>query len=401
MFSSFYSSFSGLVNFSKGLNVLSNNISNMNTQGFKASSANFHDLVYKNSQSLENQSSVQLGNGVSLGSTRLDFTQGEIQSTGNDLNAAIDGNGLFILQDGKEQLYTRAGNFKFDDNDFLVDGNTGFKVLGFGSGGNLNPINISHLKLNTPTPTSEVTFENNLSTGSTSHTVSDLTVFDSLGSSHELSLEFTNNTGTVPGSWLFDVDDSASATLSSGEIRFNPDGTLQTGFNTHVFSFAPTGALATNITFNFGEPNNSAYGVTSLSLGSTSSLAVDAQNGIAAGSILSTTFDENGVLNIAYSNSESLTAQSLALAWFSNIQDLVQAGSALFKSLPNNQPIIAKANEGLSGSIKGGSIELSNVDLTEEFTDLIVVQRGFQGSSQIISASNELVQELLDLNKGR
>jgi flagellar hook protein FlgE len=401
MFSSFYSSLSGLINFSKGLNVLSNNISNMNTQGFKSSTASFRDLVYKNTQSLENQSSLQLGSGVSLGSTRLDFKQGEIQSTSNDLNVAVDGNGLFILQDGNEQFYTRAGNFQFDGDDFLVDATTGFKVLGIGSGGSLDPINISHLKINSPTSTTELTFENNLSTGSTTHTVPGLSVVDSLGTSYEWTLDFTNNTATTAGSWLFDVKDNNNANLSNGEIRFNPDGTLQTGFNKHTFSFAPSGSFASDVTLNFGEPNDSSSGVTSLSLGATSSMAFDDQNGIAAGAILSTTFDEGGDMTIGYSNAQSVTSHSLALAWFSNIQDLVQSGGALFKNLPKNPPIISKASEGLNGTISAGSIELSNVDLTEEFTDLIVVQRGFQGSSQIISATNELIQELLDLNKGR
>ena len=400
MFSSFYSSLSGLVNFSKGLSVLSNNISNMNTQGFKGSTASFQDLIYKNTQSIAGGSSLQIGNGVTLDSTRLDFTQGDIQTTSNDLTAAIDGNGFFILGNGNEQLYTRAGTFEFRD-DILVDSTSGLSILGFNDNNSLGEIDISALKLSPAIPTTEVTFENNLSTGGTTHTVTGVTIIDSLGASNQLSLDFTNNTATTSGSWLFDIKDTTDTVISNGEIRFNSDGTLQSGFNSYTFNFEPdNGASIIGLTLNFGEPNSTSA-VTSLSLGTDSTLSVGSQNGRATGSILSTVFNNAGELNITYSNTDSVISHSLALAWFNNLQDLTQSAGAVFSAESSNAPIIAKANEGLNGSIRPASIELSNVDLTEEFTDLIVVQRGFQGSSQIISATNELVQELLDLRTGR
>jgi flagellar hook protein FlgE len=404
MFSSIYSSLSGLINFSKGLDVISNNVANLNTPGFKLSDAHFQDLVYKfqtNGQESDNRTQSQIGRGVALSSTSIDFQQGETRNTGNDLNVAIDGNGFFIFRDDEQnQFFSRLGQFQFDEENYLVDSNTRNRVAGISGSDQLTDINISDLTVNPAVATTEVTLVNNLSTGSTTHTVSNIEVFDNLGGTHTLSIDFTNNTGVTTGSWLFDVKDSTTATISSGEVRFGATGAPIAGFNTHTFTFAPTGAVPANLTLNFGDVG-SLSGATSFSAGTTSTLQFGTQNGLALGAITSTEFDTDGVLSLNYSNGESVTAATLALAWFTDLQSLELFGSSLFKSTENNDPIIGKANEGLNGSISPNSIELSNVDLTEEFTNLIVVQRGFQGSSQIISASNELIQELLDLRSGR
>lgn len=404
MFSSIYSSLSGLINFSKGLDVISNNVANLNTPGFKLSNAHFQDLVYKfqnNGQDTDNRTQTQVGNGVALGSTTINFQQGDIRNTGNDLDAAIEGNGFFVLQDDSQNFYTRLGQFQFDDDDFLVDSTTNLRVAGLSDSDQLTDINVSDLRVNPALATTEITFVDNLSTGSTTHTVSNIEVFDSQGGSHTLSIDFTNNTGTTAGSWLFDIEDSTNTVLSSGEIRFAPTGAPQAGFNTHTFLFSPGGGVpGTNVTLNFGEPG-SLSAATSLSAGATSTLRFDTQNGFTIGSITSTQFDEDGALQLNYSNGQVATAGTLALAWFTDLQALEFSGNSLFSVIADNEPIIGKANDGFNGSITASSIELSNVDLTEQFTDLIVVQRGFQGSSQIISASNELVQELLDLRSGR
>lgn len=404
MFSSIYSSLSGLVNFSKGLDVISNNVANLNTPGFKLSNPNFQDLVYKfqtNGQETDNRTQSQIGNGVNLGSTTINFQQGDIRNTGDSLDVAVDGNGFFILQDDEQDFFSRLGQFEFDADDYLVDSATNIRVAGLSDTEQLTDINISDLRVDPALATTEITLVDNLSTGSATHTAANLEAFDTSGGAHTLSLDFTNNTGVTTGSWLFDVKDSTNAVLSSGEVRFGATGAPLAGFNTHTFLFAPiSGASGTNLTLNFGEAD-SLSGATSFSAGATSTLQFDTQNGRTIGALTSTEFDQDGVLQINYSNGQTAIAGTLALAWFTDLQALEFSGNSLFSAIAGNEPIIGKANEGVNGSITANSIELSNVDLTEQFTDLIVVQRGFQGSSQIISASNELIQELLDLRSGR
>lgn len=403
MFTSIYSGMSGLIAFSKGLDVISNNVTNLNTPGFKGSDLIFRDIFYRYSTLGGNggdSAADQMGSGVLGGGTSLRYAQGDLQATGNTLDAAIDGNGMFILRSDTGLQYTRAGQFEIDSDGNLVDRVTGARVGGL-SGGGVTDINISGLRIDPAVATSRVSFHNNLSTGSANHTVNGVNVIDSTGAQHALVLTFTNNNSTTPGSWLIDVTDENGASVASDlEIRFQGNGSPQTDFNHVTFTFQPAGAEAQEIDLNFGDPG-AFTGATSFSAGTTSDLAVASQDGHAAGSLVDVSFDTDGTLKLNYSNGETGIGGRLALAWFDDLQSLHQVADGRFEAPSGANVLIGGPTEDLMGRIVGGNIEVSNVDLTREFTDLIIMQRGYQASSQVISASNEMLQQLLDIGKSR
>jgi len=401
-FGTIYSGTTGLLTFSKGLDVISNNVANLNTVGYKRNDLLFRDLFYQlqqSGQNAEQPNRSRFGSGVTDGGTVTSYAQGEIQDTGNETDAAIDGNGFFILRDGDNTFYTRAGQFLFDDDGFLVSDRLDSRVAGINAAGELIDINISGARTNPAQATTEVTFGNNLSAGSTSHVINDLEVFDSLGEQHTLTLTFTNNSAVTPRSWLIEVEDENTNIITTGEeIRFQANGSPEVGFNEFSFSYQPAGAAATEINFDFGQPGSFAA-ATSFSSGSISSLAVSSQNGAGLGSLLNLSFDRSGMLNLEYSNGEIFALGQLGLAWFDALQSLQQIGNGLFLVGGDQKPQISAAASGVMGDIVGNSIEISNVELSQEFTDLIIVQRGFQASSQVVSVSNEMIQQLLDIGR--
>lgn len=401
---SIYTGTTGLLTFSKGLDTISNNVANLNTVGYKRNDLLFRDLFYQlqvSGQNNEQPNPSWIGQGVTDGGTVTSFAQGEIQDTGNATDVAIDGNGFFILRRDSDTFYTRGGQFSFDDDGFLVSTVLNSRVAGVNASNNLVDLSIAGLRTNPAQATSRVTFFNNLSTGSTSHVINDLEVIDSLGEVHTFAVTFTNNSAVTPRSWLVEVEDETASIVTTGEeIRFQANGSPEVGFNEFSFSYQPGSASAADITFNFGAPG-SFSGATSFSSGSTSTLALDDSDGTELGSLLDLNFDREGLLTINYSNGASAVAGQLGLAWFDALQSLQQIGNGLFLVDGNQKPIIAAAASGVMGEIVGSSVEISNVELSQEFTDLIIVQRGFQASSQVVSVANEMIQQLLDIGSGR
>lgn len=401
MYTSIYTGMSGLIAFSKGLDVISNNVTNLNTPGFKGSDLIFRDIFYRYSAlggNAQDRSAEQLGNGVLGSGTSLRFAQGDIQETGNPQDAAIDGNGMFILLSDGGLQYTRAGQFAFDADGYLVDRVTDSRIAGL-AGGDVTDINISGMRISPAVPTGEIVFHQNLSPGSTTHTINNVSVVDSVGAQHTLTITFTNNNAVTPRSWLIDVTNaSGTAVASDLEIRFQGDGSPATGFNQATFTFQPTGADARQIVLDFGEPG-SVDGATSFSAGTTSDLAVESQDGHVAGSMLDVEFESDGTITLNYSNGETANGGRLALAWFEDLQALQLISDGRFEAPSGATVFIAGPTEDLMGRIVGGNIEVSNVDLTREFTDLIIMQRGYQASSQVITASNEMMQQLMEIGK--
>ena len=401
-FGTIFSGATGLLTFSKGLDVISNNVANLNTVGYKRNDLLFRDLFYRlqvGGQNSEQPGLSRIGNGVTDGGTVTSFTQGEIQDTGNQTDVAIDGNGFFILRQNGNTFYTRAGQFTFDDDGYLVSNALNGRVAGIDASGNLVDINISGLRTNPAQATASVSFFNNLSTGSTTHTINDLEIIDSLGGQHTFTVTFTNNNAVTPRSWLVDVEDETATVITTGEeIRFQANGSPEVGFNEFSFTYQPTGASATDMTFSFGDPGSFA-GTTSFSSGTISNLAVEDQDGIGLGSLVDIAIDREGVLILNYSNGNEAQAGQLGLAWFDALQSLQQIGNGLFLVDDDQQPILSAAAAGVMGEIVGGGVEISNVELSQEFTDLIIVQRGFQASSQVVSVANEMLQQLLDLDR--
>ncbi len=396
MFDSIYVGLTGLDTYSKGLNVISNNVANLNTTGFKSSQLQFADLYYKDGGAGlgSNGAREQIGGGVGSAGTFLNFQEGEARKTGNDLDLMIDGPGFFILRNDDIQSYTRAGQFAFDKDGFLVDKASGARVAAADESGQLNDISITGLRANPPNATTRVKFSGNLSTAATQHVISPVPLFDATGAFTAVRLTFDNTNAVTPGSWKVTATNNAGATVGSGEIRFK-SGAPQAGFD----------SVDLTLTSDKGEPISAVLDftveTTSFSTGTTSTLAVSSQDGYGAGSLLKSSFDADGYFVTTYSNGQTEKHGRLALAWFSNLAALEQKGNNQFLQRYGEAPQVGSPGEQVFGKITAGSIEASNVDLSQQFSEMIITQRGYQAASQVITTTNEMIQQLMDLRGKR
>ncbi|HLQ00717.1 MAG TPA: flagellar hook-basal body complex protein [Burkholderiales bacterium] len=416
MLSTIYTALSGMLGFSKGLDVISNNIANLNTPGYKGSELAFRDLFYRYSVEggAPDGSRSQVGSGLDTKSTRTSFKEGELRDTGNPLDVAIDGNGFLILQrdaqqqslygstglTGTEQVYTRAGQLEFGQDGVLVERVSGGHVMVF-QNGNMQEMSIDGLRTNPPQATTEIHITGNLSAGSTTADLTNVTVIDQAGHSHTLSFHFTVDPADSTHWHIDGTDENNQKVLTGGEVRFQANGSPAPGANTVSFDFAPGSLPATTITLNIGDPG-SFSGVTNFSSASSQAqLQVQSQNGVAAGSLTKATFDESGALQLTYSNGRTVAGPSLALAWFDDLQALRLTADSIFVNDTGQTPTIGTASQGVMGRVVAGRVELSNVELTAQFTDLIILQRGYQASSQVVSVANEMIQQLIDIGQKR
>ncbi|PHV12868.1 flagellar basal-body rod protein FlgF [Chitinimonas sp. BJB300] len=383
---------SGLSSYSKGLKAISNNVTNLNTPGFKTSQLQFTDLFYQGSQN--GTGAGRFGNGVGTNGTNLNFMAGDFRSTGNELDVAVNGQGFFVLRDEQSNLrYTKAGQFEFNGNGVLVNRNGSEKVMAYDAG-NLREITLQGMQSNPPKATSEIVLKGNLSPEGTQHSINNVAVFDSAGKQHNLTVAFTDKkldatTGEV--SWTVTVKENAT-TLTTGDYKFK-NSLAVGGSDALSFSFNPAGAAASTVTMKLG-PNVQAF-----NLGTTSSLEVDSKDGYGVGTLAKQAFDDEGHLVLNYSNGQSDKRYQLAMARFSNLDSLEQMGSNQFQAKDANAVSYTVASKG-QDAIRSRAVEISNVDLSQEFSDLILNQRGYQASSQIVSTANEMIQELFEM-KGR
>ena len=405
MFETIYKGLTGLTGFSKGLDVLSNNIANLNTTGFKSSELSFRDLFYRYAETGDGRTNAQLGQGVDAESTRTRFRQGEIRDTGNPLDIAVNGNGFLVLHRDGKTYYTRAGQLELNADGFLVERGSGGFVQALNGSTNLSNIDIGSHRSSPPLATSRIELTGNLTrnlgaTGTATHEINSVTVFDAAGTSRTLLLRFTS---TTPGVWTVEVlEPSASTTavIATGEIRYQGNGSPETGFNSVDVTLTSAGAGDSTIALSFGEPG-SFSGTTGFSGGTTSDARVASQDGHGVGSLTRASFNSDGTLSFTYSNGQTTTGQRLALALFQDQQSLKLDGSSLFEGRSDQPPIFGHPGDGNFGSVQSEKIEISNVELTEQFTDLVIIQRGYQASSQVTTVANEMIQQLLDLQSRR
>lgn len=385
---SFYNGLNGMSNFSKSLDNVSNNISNMNTPGFKG-----NDVFVRS-----------LGDGNNNYGTQLEkysprMQAGDLRQTGNELDLAITGYGYFVLQnDSGELFYTRAGQFKFDENNKLVDGATGYKVMSINNG-MLHELDITNSKILPPAATTNVKLVGNLSSTSTSsstpHMIDDIGIYGATGEKHNVKLQFQKS--VVPNEWNVTIKDSLDVTLGSFTLQFGADGSPTAGSSAISKSLALNG-VAQNVTFSFGD-SGSLSGATQLS--GTSNLGASITDGHDALGLRSYSFAEDGVLKLKYANGEEKAGQQIALAYFNDPAQLNLSSKGLFTTQSTQPPTYGKPNQDLFGSIQGKSIELSNVDLTQEFADILIIQRGYQASSRIMSVSNDMLEQLYNNTRSR
>lgn len=403
MFGSIYTALAGMQAYSQGLNVVSNNVANLNTPGFKVSDPLFREIVYQQIQASEGNGGGlrPRGAGVEADAASINFSPGEPRDTGNPMDAAIDGSGFFVLeQEDGSFRYTRAGQLTFNDKGLLVERTTGAKVV-FSSAEGSGSFDLSLHRVDPPKATTTVSLTGTLARTSTStfHELPNITVYDRQGTAMALRARFTRNS-TDSLQWTAEILGAANTVLGSGTVSFNADGTPAQDRNNFTVSVPGGGGASFDVSFDLGAAGTYA-GVTSPAAGTTSAVQVLRQDGLPIGSLTRTAFDEQGQLKLTYSNGLTRNVGKLVLASFDNPEQLQALGGGMFALKSGVQARFGTAMADGVGRIVGGKVEMSNVDLTRQFTDLIILQRGYQASSQVSSIANELIQTLLAMDGQR
>ncbi|MXN76540.1 flagellar hook-basal body complex protein [Burkholderia sp. 4701] len=393
MLESIYIGMSGLTAYSRGLQTISNNVANLNTAGFKTSTPQFADLYYGQQfapGSSGNPNVTYSGSGVEYGYASLNFKQGDTRPSDGQLDLAIQGNGFLTLLDGKDARYTRTGQFVVDDDGSIRDKTSGLQLAALSGSGDRSGLSVAGKQLNPPQATTVVKFTDNLSTGSTSFSIPNVDVYDAGGGKHTLKLDFKPDSGPLPGRWKVSVSDENGLPVQESVLQFT-GGMPDPGRDKIDVTLRPANAPLLTVSLDFSS------GVTSYSAGTTSTLRVSSKDGYATGTLSSLSVDQDGQLVIGYSNGQNGKLGAIALASFANPQQLIQTGKGLFDASHAAPPVYRASNGAGVGKLLSGATEASNVDLSSEFGQLILIQRGFQASSQVVSAANEMMMQLLQM----
>ncbi|MBS4536047.1 flagellar hook protein FlgE [Clostridium sp. D2Q-14] len=425
MMSSMYSAVSGLATHQKKMDVIGNNIANVNTIGYKKGQAVFKEIF---SQTIQGAGAPQggkggtnpqqIGLGVDLGAVTTIHTQGGVQRTGKPTDLMIDGEGFFIVSDDESlnnRYYTRAGNFDRDEagNLITVDG---MKVLGYNTDGELVPLRIDKTERVPSVASNMIGIIGNLDSRLAEDEVynTDTTIKDSLGNSYKVNFEF-KKTGDS-NTWELAI--GSIENISNGDIVNidNPSAPIE-------ITFGDSGELNTingsgtdfNIDIQIEDIDGSFFGngddIINLDLSKLSQDAnkndakgfdggKDGESGSASGNLTGFSISADGVITGVFSNGMNKTLGQIALAEFDNNSGLEKIGNNLFQVTPNSgEPQINTPGSSGLGDIKATSLEMSNVDLSMEFTDMITTQRGFQANSRVITTSDEMLQELTNLKR--
>lgn len=384
MFQALFNSLSGLFSFSKSLDTVSNNISNMNTPGFRGSDSFF--------------TNVNGGRGTQISGDGLRTAAGDIRQTGNATDLAIDGNGYFILRDDNgAYFYTRAGQFRFGEDGLLKDTVTGYQVMAIDAAGNLREIDLDVYRTLPPQATTIVSIAGNIAPGTLSFNAGSINVFDTTGAIHALSLSLADNSSVTPSSYIVTITDEAGVAIATGEVRFGTDGTPLSGFNTMTINPTFKG-VAQSIAIEFGSPG--AYNGATTLAGTANNLGGRAKDGHALLGVTDISIDSKGVMQITYSSSEKREGMQIAMATFQDESALQMIDGRLIDGQSSQAPDLGRPGEGVYGKIIGKSLELANVDLTQEFADMIIIQRGYQASSRVMTVSNEMIEQLYNSTRG-
>lgn len=384
MFHALFNSLSGLFSFSKSLDTVSNNVANMNTPGFRGS-----DSFFEN---------VNGGRGTRIGGEGVRANAGDIRQTGTSTDLAIDGSGYFILRDEQGRFYyTRAGQFRFDEGGRLIDTATGYEVMAIDAQGNLQAIDLDDYRTLQPQATGAVRMSGNIVPGTATTNVGSIQIYDTTGGVHTLTATLTDNGTVTAGSYLVSVVDETGATVGSGEVRFGTDGTPVAAFNALTLNLS-YGGVAQAVTLNFGTPG-AFDGATRLT-GIAASLKAQAPDGHPLLGVTSLSFDDEGVMQLVYSSSEKRQGPQVALASFPSDSTLDMVGGRLVAGTSVVGREIGRPGAGGLGRIAGSSLEMSNVDLNQEFADMIIIQRGYQASSRVMTVSNEMIEQLYNSSRG-
>ena len=401
----FSTSISGIDAAQERMSVISNNIVNAGTVGFKKGSAQFGDLY---SSALQDTGS-NAGAGVELTRIRSDFTQGEFQFTSSPLDLAIDGSGLFLLSGANgTQEFTRAGSFQSDNQGFIVS-ESGLRLQGYQSDGNGGlTAALGDLQVDTgllaQKQTGQISFSGNIDSRTeipvnafniddptSFNSTSTTTIYDSAGRAHELALYFAGDPAQANTFNVYVAIDDVIQPGGVTALEFDAAGQLTADSATqlNIAGYAPDNAAVMDMTVDLAGINN---------FGSDNTTIDFSQDGYAAGELLSFAFDDAGTLISTYTNGQQRAQGQVALATFVNPESLQPIGGNGFAQTDESGvPVIGAPASGARGAIRPSALEMANVDITSELLALIEAQRNFQSNAQSIQALNEASTSILQL----
>jgi flagellar hook protein FlgE len=398
----------GLEADSAALNTIANNLANMNTIAFKSQTATFSDLFYQQIGVAGSGDPIEIGAGTQVASTATNFTTGSINSTSVATNMAIDGNGFFVVEKGLTPEYTRDGDFTLASDGTLTT-QDGLNVMGYpavngsiSTSAPLSPIRIPVGGVEPAQATSQFSMTANLDASAAAGTMVpvQMTVYDSLGEKHTLTVTFTK--ASTPNSWSYDITlpsgDAATTANTTGTVTFDPTGKLLTPTaNVTGIGFNGLTDGANDLSFAWALYNSSNQPTISQSATGSGSSATS-QNGYASGKYRDFAVDANGVISVTYDNEQTVDVGQLAIASVTNEQGLIRLGNNNYQTTSaSGQASIGAANSGGRGRITGESLEGSNVDISREFSNLIVAQRAFEANSKSITTFDAVTQEAINM----
>lgn len=416
--------------------VISNNIANVSTHGYKSSRTNFSETfnqVYSHGRSPDNKSGVgvggtnpyQIGLGVSVGSITHDFTQGNLESTGRPLDLALQGDGFFVYNFNGREMYSRAGALTRDKAGNVTDSTSGAFLQGYNvskdangrilkdaSGANLinrtkNNIVIEPNTISPPGQTKNVALSGNLNSADASGAIrnTSINVYDNLGNTHTLDFTFTKAATANEYTLAVKMDDKA-ITIPTSAVQFNEDGTLKTPTSISLSSTDLNTALGTtsfntssNINVQLAQSDNVLTGLTQYSGPNTATAGE--QDGYAAGTLTDLSVDDKGQIWGAFTNGQSEVLAQVVIAKFANPEAMKHEGNNFLTVTPNSgMATIGTPGESFpSTAVKSNYLEMSNVELTTEFTNMITTQRAYEAAAKTITSSDEILQTTVNLKR--
>ena len=413
---SFFSSpLSGLNASSKALQAISNNLANLNTDGYKSQSATFSDLFYQNLGTSGNADPIQVGSGTQVSGISEDLTEGSISSTGISTNMALNGPGYFVTTDPTGATsYTRAGDFTTNVNGQLttLSGNLvmGYPAVGgvVSTNASLQPLNVGSGTGTLATPTTQFTLTTNLNAGTAvggTYSPAPVSVFDSLGQAHLMTVTYTK---AASNSWNYSITMPATdftatnppstspVVVGSGTLNFDTTGALTTTTNPSVnatdFS---DGAAPLKAQWQLTDSSGSSLVLQTASANSNSATT---QNGYSAGTLSSFSVLADGTIQGTFSSGQTHAIGQIAVANFANEQGLALAGSNQYTPTSGSgQAVIGIAGSGGLGTIEGASVEQSNVDVATELSNLIVAQRSYEANAKAITTFDQVEEATVQM----
>jgi flagellar hook protein FlgE len=401
---------SGLEADSTALNTIGNNLANLNTTAYKGQTTSFEDLFHQQLGENGAGDPIQVGSGTKVGSTSTNFSEGTLlpDANGNSSDLALDGSGFFLVEQNGQQSLTRAGNFTVANNGSLTTQDGQF-VLGYPAASGVVNTNTNPQPITLPVGATEgaqatqnISVTANLNSGATVGTAftTPVTVFDSLGQSHQATITYDK---TATNTWSYSIalpagDATGAPVNNTGTLTFDTSGNLISPTGTiSGISFPTLADGASNLTFNWNLNGGGASPLVT-QLASANSNGANTQDGFTSGNYTGFTVDPSGVIEAKFSNGNSETIGQVAVANVANVQGLVSVGGNNFQTTgASGQAVAGVAGTGGRGVVDDSTLEQSNVNISTEFSNLIVAQRAFEANSKTITTFDTVSQDVIQL----